>query len=256
MESKICNICNVNKVLSNFNKRSRENDGYNKVCKLCYKEKRKPKSLDVIITITEKECNSCKLNKPIISYKTNSKSKDGLFYKCNDCWKPVQWNKEKQKEAEKKYIENNREKIREKWRRQGKTINKRLRDTLNHRLSEMFQSQRSYKKNKTLQYIDCNLEFLKKWFEFQFETDMTWENYGDWHIDHVLPCTYFDLHIEEDQKQCFNWKNLRPCWKLENIKKGDKIIDSIINQQKIKVEMFLKINPLPTYPGDRDEGTE
>lgn len=58
------------------------------------------------------------------------------------------------------------------------------------------------------------------------------------------------------KKQCFNWRNLRPCWKLENIKKGNKIIDSIINNQKIKVENFLKINPLPTQPGDRVEGIE
>jgi hypothetical protein len=72
----------------------------------------------------------------------------------------------------------------------------------------------------------------------------------------VLPCTYFNLHNEDEQKQCFNWKNLRPCWKIDNIKKGNKIIDSIINEQKIKVDKFLKINPLPTHPGDRVEGTE
>jgi hypothetical protein len=256
MESKICNKCNINKLLTEFNKRSREKDGYNKICKVCYKEQRKKKITDISALIIEKQCNTCKLIKSVSKFKTNAKSTDGFFYKCNDCWKPIQWNKEKQKSSEKKYVENNRGKIKEKWRKQGQKINRRLRNTLNHRISEMFESQKSYKKNKTLNYIDCNLEFLKLWFEFQFEPNMGWNNYGDWHIDHVLPCTYFNLHNEIEQKQCFNWRNLRPCWKLENIKKGNKIIDSIINNQKIKVEKFLKINPLPTQPGDRVEGIE
>jgi hypothetical protein len=33
-------------------------------------------------------------------------------------------------------------------------------------------------------------------------------------------------------------------------------IDLRKNNQKIKVENFLKINPLPTQPGDRVEGIE
>jgi len=256
MESKICNKCNIDKLLIEFNKRSREKDGYNKICKVCYKGQRKKKLENVLISITEKQCNSCNITKPISQFKINAKSKDGLFYKCIDCWQTIQWNKDKQKAAEKKYVENNKDKIREKWRKQGQKLNRRLRDTINHRISEMFKSQRCSKKNKTLTYLDCSLEFLKLWFEFQFELNMNWKNYGEWHIDHVIPCTYFNLEDEIEQKRCFNWKNLRPCWKLENIKKGDKLIDSIINNQKLKVENFLKINPLPTQPGDSVEGTE
>lgn len=256
MESKICNKCNSYKLLTEFNKRSREKDGYNNRCKLCYKTQRKEKITNLTIIITEKQCNSCNIIKPISNFKTNAKSKDGLFYKCINCWEPIKWNKEKQKASEKKYVENNKDKMREKWRKEGQKINRRIRDTLNHRISGMLKSQNYYKKNKTLEYIDCSLEFLKKWFEFQFELNMTWDNYGEWHIDHVTPCAYFNLEDERKQKECFNWKNLRPCWKLENITKGDKLIDSIINNQKIKVEDFLKINPLPTQPGNRVEGTE
>ena len=41
---------------------------------------------------------------------------------------------------------------------------------------------------------------------------MSWTNQGTyWDIDHVLPCSNFNLEQDEDIKKCFNWKNLRPC---------------------------------------------
>ena len=39
-------------------------------------------------------------------------------------------------------------------------------------------------------------------------------------------------------------------------RKNDKIIHSIIKKQEELVSKFLKINPLPTHPGDRVEGAE
>jgi hypothetical protein len=54
----------------------------------------------------------------------------------------------------------------------------------------------------------------------------------------------------------FNWRNLRPCFKLDNIKKSSKIIPELINTHKQMAEEFLKINPLPSQPGDRVDGAE
>ena len=55
----------------------------------------------------------------------------------------------------------------------------------------------------------------------QFENEMTWDNWGDWHIDHIRPCMSFDLTDIEQQKTCYNWRNLRPLWGEENISKSD-----------------------------------
>lgn len=52
---------------------------------------------------------------------------------------------------------------------------------------------------------------------------MTWENYGEWHIDHIKPCASFDLNDPEQQKLCFHYTNLQPMWAKENQKKADKL---------------------------------
>jgi hypothetical protein len=54
---------------------------------------------------------------------------------------------------------------------------------------------------------------------------MTWDNYGRYgrHIDHIKPCSSFDLSDPKQQMECFNYKNLQPLWAEENLFKSDKI---------------------------------
>ncbi len=54
---------------------------------------------------------------------------------------------------------------------------------------------------------------------------MSWENYGKWHVDHILPCASFDLGKPEEQFKCFNYKNLQPLWATDNLKKQAKILN-------------------------------
>lgn len=69
--------------------------------------------------------------------------------------------------------------------------------------------------------IGCSLEMLRGYLEAQFKPGMTWENMGEWHIDHVIPCEAFDLSAASSQKQCFNYTNLQPLWRMDNFKKSD-----------------------------------
>jgi hypothetical protein len=72
--------------------------------------------------------------------------------------------------------------------------------------------------------VGCTLTYLKAHLEAQFKGCMSWDNYGKaWHIDHIVPCRYFDLSTERGKRHCFHYTNLRPLWKKTNLgrfKKG------------------------------------
>ena len=63
---------------------------------------------------------------------------------------------------------------------------------------------------------------------------MTWENYGKyWHIDHIVPCYYFDLLKEEEQKRCFHYTNLQPLFARTQIINGVEYIGNLNKRNKI-----------------------
>ena len=69
-----------------------------------------------------------------------------------------------------------------------------------------------------------NIEIVWQRLESLFQDGMTRENHGIWHIDHITPCTAFDLTDPEQQKKCFHYTNLQPLWASDNIRKGNKTI--------------------------------
>lgn len=76
-----------------------------------------------------------------------------------------------------------------------------------------------YKKNsKTCEIIGCERDKLKSHIESQFEDGMSWENIGDWHIDHIVPIA--SAKNENDLIGLFHFTNMQPLWAEENIKKG------------------------------------
>lgn len=89
------------------------------------------------------------------------------------------------------------------------------------------------KKHKTSNYysstfslIGCSIEQLRQHLESQFIDGMSWENHGikGWHIDHIIPCDYFDLFDPVQQSTCFHYSNLQPLWWIDNLRKGNKIM--------------------------------
>lgn len=71
--------------------------------------------------------------------------------------------------------------------------------------------------------LGCSVQRLREHLENLFQPGMTWENYGQWHVDHVVPCAEFDLRQPHQQSMCFNWSNLQPLWAADNIRKGKRI---------------------------------
>jgi hypothetical protein len=69
-------------------------------------------------------------------------------------------------------------------------------------------------------------EELINHLEKQFKDDMTWDNYGIWHVDHKLPITSFDIQEMGDKEfmRCWCLDNLQPMWGEENIRKSNKVL--------------------------------
>jgi len=51
---------------------------------------------------------------------------------------------------------------------------------------------------------------------------MNYNNYGKWEVDHIKPISLYDLQYLEQVKECFNYKNLQPLWRIDNRKKSNK----------------------------------
>lgn len=75
----------------------------------------------------------------------------------------------------------------------------------------------------TMKLLDCSIPELRLYIESKFQKGMTWDNYGEWHLDHVIPCDTFDLTDSEQQKICFHYTNLQPLWAVDNLKKHNKL---------------------------------
>ena len=70
-------------------------------------------------------------------------------------------------------------------------------------------------------------EDLIQHLEKQFTGNMTWENYGEWHVDHKKPITSFNFQEMGDDEfmKCWSLDNLQPLWGEENIRKSNKIFN-------------------------------
>lgn len=78
------------------------------------------------------------------------------------------------------------------------------------------------KSDTTERLLGCTIHQFKEYFSSLFTDEMTWEAFmaGEIHIDHIKPCSKFDLRISEEQMKCFHYTNLQPLWELDNLKKG------------------------------------
>ncbi len=96
-----------------------------------------------------------------------------------------------------------------------------IKQRLRHRIWTVLKNKT--KSASTIELIGCNIENLISRLESKFKEGMTWKNYGKWEIDHIKPCSSFDLTKSEEQRKCFNYKNLQPLWQSENRKKYNKL---------------------------------
>jgi ATP-dependent Lon protease len=140
-------------------------------------------------------------------------------------------NKEHLKQYIKEYRKNNVDKIRQikrDYERYRKASDPAYKLISNFRTA-IYQVLKENNVEKNKHYFDIlkyTPEELISHLEKQFTDSMTWENYGEWHVDHRIPISSFNFESVDDDSfmKCWSLDNLQPMWGKENITKGDKII--------------------------------
>ena len=112
----------------------------------------------------------------------------------------------------------------------------RLKETLYSRIATAMSALRKRRNDPALKKagsavkdLGCTLEFLEKYIEGQFQEGMTWDNYGEWEVDHIVPLAKLDLTNPEDFAKACHYSNLQPLWWQDNLKKSDKVLQSRCN---------------------------
>lgn len=101
----------------------------------------------------------------------------------------------------------------------------RMRVALSVRIANSLRTRGTSKRSRNWeQLVGYTLAELKAHIERQFLRGMTWDNYGEWHVDHIVPISAFHWRSPDDDdfRPCWALANLRPTWALDNLRKKDK----------------------------------
>lgn len=136
------------------------------------------------------------------------------------------------------YYEKNKDTIKEKQRISYNEKNKseqvknrrksdpifKLKTYIGNRLRDYLKGKKYTKKSKIFDIVGCSPDELKEHIQSKFIEGMCWENHGEWHIDHVVPLA--SAKTEDEIYKLNHYSNLQPLWKIDNLKKSNKLINN------------------------------
>jgi hypothetical protein len=210
-----CIYCRIDKDFSEFYYRN-DIGKYRASCKVCEKIRVNKYRLQNVDIIKEKKKQYWIKHKDKLNQINKEKS---AIYRQN--------NIEKVRDSAKNWAKNNRDKQRNYINNRYKNdVKFNLNIKLRRRLFMSLKRAKASKKNYTIKLLGCDLLFFKSYIESKFTNNMTWEDVlnGKIHIDHIIPCSYFNLEDEKEQEKCFNYSNLQPLWALDNLIKSNKLL--------------------------------
>ena len=180
----------------------------------------------------DKLCLSCNETKDLFDFCKHKGRHDGLAAYCKEC----------EKIRLKKYYAKNRksrilaakvwsEKNPEERKEIGNRYQCERRKDPKYRLTQSVSSaiNRCIRKNgfSSFTLLPYSFDELVGHLEGKFQQGMTWDNYGEWHIDHIKPVILFEYNSHKDPQfiQCWSLSNLQPLWKFDNLSKGGRYVD-------------------------------
>ena len=182
---------------------------------------------------SKKKCSKCNEFKDLTEFHKNKSDNTGFSSNCKSCQKEYckKWGeenkeyhkkwREENKEYNKKYYEKNKERIREYQKNRLKTDSLfKLSYNLRRRTYKAFKAKRWLKNSSNIKMLGCDLQTANEHIEKQFKGGMTWDNHGDWHIDHIIPLA--SANTKEELMKLCHYTNLQPLWAEENLSKSNK----------------------------------
>lgn len=242
---KICSKCKQEKELDQFYK----NKGYCKKCNNEYVKEYRNNNKEKVRLINIKsnsrpEYKNKKLERDLLYYYKNIEAhkiykaqkyinERELLLKKQNLYNKTPSSKNKRNE----YNKNNEDKIRK---NRNKYYHKmknnplfKLRNNLTVSINRLLKSKNSIKSSKSLELLGCSMQYYKQHLESQFKPEMSWSNYGKiWEVDHIIPCSKFDLINKEEQHECFHFTNTQPLFKTTDIAISFGYINEIGNRNK------------------------
>jgi len=215
---KKCRICDDMKEITEFHKKKGTLDGVRNECKECVKDIQKKYKEAPGFKEKQKEYDKnrySEIKDEILEYKKEyylDNREDILKQKATYRSKPE--NRQRNKDYIKTYKVENRDKY-YKYRNVHPHIIA-WRSVLYSTLKRLG----TKKQGHTVDMLGYSALDLKIYIEKLFLIGMTWENHGEWHIDHIRPVTNFST--TEDVRIVCALENLQPLWSFDNLSKSNK----------------------------------
>lgn len=229
---KECSKCGELKDLSLFSKRSGSKDGFRGHCKSCVNENSRynckkyySKNRDVLLNKSKKRklekidpnskirtikrlfkmcpenhsiCTKCELIKELSNFSKDFNRKNKVSAHCNQC--------------------------KNDYRKKRKSYDDvfKLSTTIRSMISSYIKSGGVKKSKSSQEILGCSFFEFKNYLELKFMEGMSWDNYGSWHLDHIIPISY--ANTENDIYELNHYSNFQPLWAFDNLSKGNRFI--------------------------------
>jgi hypothetical protein len=204
METRVCCRCKKEQPMCEFGLQKHGPNGYRSQCNACRRLEAKE----------YRERNLDKVKAAKEAWKTKNPDYDKIYRENNPDKKrdaSLKWycdNKEVAKERAKTWNRNNPEKINEMQRRYMKN-NPHIqawRGVLRNSLIRLGKT----KEGHTIDLLGYSALELKQHIESLFTEGMSWDNYGEWHIDHIKGIVNWETNTPPNIVNALS--NLRPMW--------------------------------------------
>lgn len=254
-----CKACNTEKIINKFPKGRKK-------CKQCYNDDRKLKFIDNpelkkhVNQLSKKRFDTCPEKRDLMNLKRRQKYAEDEEYKKRLIKNSIETKQKKillkhqlnQQEQERigldnkfcKYCKEIKPKINFRHNRlkckdceRDEPVEK-LKRYIRTYIYNCLRNKNKIKNKHTIDYLDCNATDYIKYLT-NYNIDYKLENHGnDWHIDHVIPVSKFDLNDENQKYLAFNWRNTMPLSAYENMSKCNRICQQQLTNHIEKIKKY------------------